>query len=133
MNQEILSEFLDLDEEKRTLEARLKQVKARLEELEPQVVREFEAEGVSKITVRGRTVYLQRELSPKLGEGFTTEDAVEALKSGGFSDLVKESYNYQTIKAFFKERESQGEEPIPDELQGVFTFNEIYRARTRKG
>jgi hypothetical protein len=91
MNMEQLKEFVCLENRKRDLDAELKGVKAKLDELEEALVPQFIEAGLTKATVDGRTVSLAQEIYASPLDG--RERVVEALKASELAQYVSENYN----------------------------------------
>lgn len=102
MNIEQLKRFVALTEEKKALDEKKKQIDAELDEVEVSIVKDFEAEGVQKMSIDGRTVYLAEDLycSPLEGD---REAVIKALRSAGMRSMVKPNYNTQTLTAYVRE------------------------------
>jgi hypothetical protein len=101
MNMEQLKEFVCLENRKRDLDAELKGVKARLDELEEALVPQFIEDGLTKATVDGRTVSLAQEIYASPLDG--RERVVEALKASELAQYVSENYNTNSLSAFVRE------------------------------
>jgi hypothetical protein len=101
MNMEQLKEFVCLENRKRDLDAELKGVKARLDELEEALVPQFIEDGVQSMKVDGRTVSLAQEIYASPLDG--RERVVEALKASELAQYVSENYNTNSLSAFVRE------------------------------
>lgn len=115
---------------KRELEAELRQVQDRLNELEPGLVDMFSEEGIQRTTVDGYTAYLQEEVwaSPLNGD---IAALCAALKEAGFGDMVAETVNRQTLSAWVREHRKDGE-PLPPAVEPVISVTAGYRLRAKK-
>lgn len=101
MNMEQLKEFVCLENRKRDLDAELKGVKAKLDELEEVLIPQFIEAGLTKATVDGRTVSLAQEIYASPLDG--RERVVEALKASELAQYVSENYNTNSLSAFVRE------------------------------
>jgi hypothetical protein len=101
MNMEQLKEFVCLENRKRDLDAELKGVKAKLDELEEALVPQFIEDGVQSMKVDGRTVSLAQEIYASPLDG--RERVVEALKASELAQYVSENYNTNSLSAFVRE------------------------------
>jgi hypothetical protein len=118
---------VDLHKEKRDLEARLKATNAEIETLEDEAGAELVESGVQNMRVNDRSIYLAEELYV----GAEDKEAVcEVLKAMGMEDLVKESYNTNTLSAYVRELERTGE-GVPFALADVIKINRRTRVRVR--
>ena len=105
MNMEQLKEFVSLEGQKITLDAELKQVKQKLDELEELLVPQFIEDGVPSITVdvegHTRTVRIEQEVyASPLND---REEVIEALRASELGQYVAENYNTQSLTAFVRE------------------------------
>lgn len=101
MNMEQLKEFVCLENRKRDLDAELKGVKAKLDELEEVLIPQFIEAGLTKATVDGRTVSLAQEIYASPLDG--RERVIEALKASELAQYVSENYNTNSLSAFVRE------------------------------
>jgi hypothetical protein len=101
MNMEQLKEFVALEKRKRDLDAELKAVAARLDDLEQALVPQFVTDGVVSMKLGGYTVYLAQDVyaSPLNGRS----QVIAALKASELAQYVSENYNTQSLKAFVRE------------------------------
>ncbi len=125
----LLQEFVNMDKQKRELDTDLKQIKKRLEELEPVLLDQLAQAGIQNMKIDGVTVYILRQLWAQALA--SNEEICEALRAAGLQDYVKEGYNSQSISAYFRELEKQ-DEPLPSELAGKIGTTEKFSLRTRK-
>ena len=114
----------DLDDE-------IAAVKARMEEIHPAVLEHFQVSGTQRTTVDGRTLYLKRDLYVGRANGITQERACEALREAGLGDFVAERYNANTVSAYMRELDRQGDQ-LPAVLEGILVVNETFRILVRK-
>lgn len=123
--------YLELTERRRELEDRLAAVKAEAAEVERDVLDGFAADGIDRMTVDGRTVYLHSQIWASRPEGVETEDVVAALHSAGLGHMVNERYSSQTISAYLRDLEREGEE-LPPALVGRLEPTVKFSARVRR-
>lgn len=127
-------QWAELDQQRAALEAEVKKVKAQLAELEPRVLEHFERNGIQSIKAGGRTVYLERKLWACKAEGVEApgKDLHDILARAGYPEYASEGVSWQGLSAFFREREKDGEEPVPAELREWFGVSEQFKIRGRK-
>ena len=125
-----LREFVSLTGRKRDLEAELRQVQDRLNELEPGLVDMLVEEGIQRTTVDGYTAYLQEDVWASPLDG-NIAGLCAALKVAGFGDMVAETVNRQTLSAWVRERRKDGE-PLPPAVEPVISIIAGYRLRAKK-
>ncbi len=116
------------------MEKMITQLRAPLEE---QALSRFEQLGVNNFNIDGRTIYVQREWWAKSKENVA--DTIAALKAcPETAPFVKETFNTQTLSAYFRERRLANEEldeplyPTP-ELEATVDFSEKVTVRSRQG
>lgn len=135
MNADLLKEFVRLTAQKRDAEAQLKDLKARLDELEPQVSDGFIDDGVQSVNIDGYTVYLNRKLfaGPKDGDKTAMIEALSGLDED-WSFLVQDTVNHNQLQARVRECEldDQGMPILPPELAETMTVYEQFRVGARK-
>lgn len=138
---EKVQRFAELYDKKKELKDQLGDVKEQLEKLEEELTPEFEKAGVPNISVNGRTIYIHKQLWAGYKE--SREQALEALKKAGLEDYVYETYNTNSLSAYFREvyRDAEDEQGFIDdpenilgpELKGAIKLTEKVSLRSRKG
>lgn len=123
--------YVELRRRQKELEAEAKAIKDEADALEQSLLEDFASEGLDRMTVDGNTVYLHRQLWAKVANDVSRSEVVSAMKEAGASHFVHETYNHQTISAWLRELESEGEE-LPAELQGLIEGHERYSLRVRR-
>jgi uncharacterized protein YeeX (DUF496 family) len=101
MNIEQLKEFVCLDKRKKDLDAELKQTNQRIAELEEALIPQFVEDGVDRMTIDSRTIYLLQKVSASPLN--SREDVIDALKQSELGQYVAENYNTQSLTAFVNE------------------------------
>lgn len=115
---DLLDQFVAATERKRKLEADLRVVKDEITPLTEQLLEQFAEEGVSgkRHAATGRLVSITRKVWARAAGGDKTA-ASAALKKAGLGDYVEESFNTNSLSAYFREqvkaRESEGQ-PVTD-------------------
>jgi hypothetical protein len=132
-----------------SLKAHVAMLQKVTDSLEPEIVERFQSLGQQSVSLRGVTVYLAREVWPKvlddgLSDGPDADAAsaardrlVEALSSDPQTDyLVRKSYNHQTLRGFLLNECEEDPDTmlpeIPEHLAGILGVSERYRARVLK-
>ena len=122
----LVSEYAALTEERRKLEAEVKRMAADLAAREEVLLEEYAQYGIQNIkTTAGQTVYLNREIFAKLVGDH--EEALDAFRTAGLGDFVKETVNAQTLRAYVREMD----EELPEGLQPYIDITEVFRMRMR--
>lgn len=112
---------------KKELEEKVKSVNSEIERLDRELSDAMAEVECPNFAHGGSTFYLNSRLyaSPKAG---MAEDMIQALKTHGFGDIVKETVNAQTLASFCKEQIAlSGEkEELPGWLAAVVsTFDKV--------
>ena len=128
----VTEEYAIQMDERNRLEAELSAVKKRLADLEPDVLKWFEAQGLSSAKLSdGRTIYLRRELWAGRADGVDNEEACSALIASGLTDLVEPHYNVNTLSAYLRELDKNGD-PLPPPMQGKIIVREVFKVGSRR-
>lgn len=130
MNADNLRDWVRLTEQKREVEAELREINGQLSALETVLLDQFADGGMQSVTAHGYTVYLQRELSCGLAEAVDKETAIKALEDAGLGSCLMLSAG--SLKSLVREHMEAGEDVLPAELKGLIKVSEFYRVRTRK-
>jgi len=132
----LCTEFAQLAEEKRLAKDSLEDVSVQCADLEKELLARFQSGGLTKIGVlvgqgRSMTVSLRRELWASRPHGVEPQPLCDALKAAGLSDLVRESYQSNTLSSWMRELErDENDMPIlPPELEGVLVPVEKFSVR----
>jgi hypothetical protein len=130
MNSEQLKRFVALEERRKELEGEIDRIKAEAAELESALMPQFEQEGVERISIDGRTVFIERRLwaSAKNGD---KQALCKALKRAHLSEFVQETFNSQSLSALVREWDRDGR-PMPPSLREVLEVSEVFKLRTRR-
>jgi hypothetical protein len=121
------------------LEKMITKVRAPLEE---QALSRFEQMGINNFNIDGRTVYLHREWWAKSKDG-NVERTIAALKAcEETAPFVKETFNTQSLSAYFRERRLALEGDVADHdgalyptqaIEDAVDFSEKISVRSRQG
>ena len=130
-----LDQFVALKDRKADLERQLRLVKDELAPLEQALLEEFAAEGVSgkRHAGTGKLVSISRRIWARAIEG-DKPSACEALREAGLDEFVAESFNTNSLSAYFREllrEENEAGDPVtdldellPEELLGHIELTE---------
>ena len=131
-----LRPYVQLIKKKTQLEEQLRDVKARLDVLEPQIAESFQKEGIQSTNVDGYTVYLNRQLWAGATDGHKEAmfKVLKAYPDESWSFLVKDNVNSQQLSARVREceQDADGMPILPDELQEVIKVSEVFKIGARK-
>ena len=137
---QMMKELVDLNTQKKGLEANLKSIKAQMGELEPKVLDHFMNNGIQKITIDGGTVYLHTQMWAGVYRGEDGNDpdsvawprAIKALDDAGLNEFIQTRFNSQSLSGFVRELAKDDEE-VPSEFEGAITVTDKISIRVRKG
>jgi len=130
MNAEQLRTYVNLEQQRLDLEARIDAIKKETAELEASLLPQFEQDAIDRISIDGRTVYVERKLWAKAKDG--DKSAVcKALKRCRLGDYVEESYNTNSLSAYIRELDREGKQLSPS-LATVLDVSEVFKLRTRR-
>lgn len=130
MNMEQLRRFVEIEEIRKSLESQIEQLKAEAAQLESLILTDFEHDGVDRVTLDGKTIFIERRLwaSAKNGD---KQALCKALKRARLSEFVQETFNSQSLSALVREWDREGR-PIPPSLREVLEVSEVFKLRTRR-
>jgi len=111
------------------LDTQLKALKQQYDELEPQVIDYMTKEGLQRLTVDGRTVYVNRQIWASVDK--TNPQSLGILRENGLSDFIEEKVNGQRISAYVREYDKSGED-IPGWCNEALRITEKFSVGMRK-
>jgi len=130
MDTSLLTQFCDLETQKRALEVRLAQVKERQEALEAPILEHFSANGIQNVQVNGFTLYIHRQWWARPRDGDQAA-ACAALRAVELHDLVRETCNAAQVSAYVRELKRQKLE-VPEPVEAAFVITEAFSLRAQK-
>lgn len=129
---EVVRRYAALESQRLALEEEAAKIKTEQDAIREQVLSFFQNEGIDSVKTPDRTLYLLRRVDAGRAEGVSTEDCLTALQSRGWEDYAPRRVNWQGLSAVFREREAEGEEPVPEELRDRFACKESFRVGSRR-
>lgn len=134
----LLHEYVELIHRKRELESQLRQVKEQLGEtegsgpgaMERRALEYFGQNGVQSLKLNGMTLYVNRQLWAHAKDGDFVAGCL-ALKEAGLGDFVAERFNVQSLSAWVRERDRNGE-PLPEAFKDRIEVSEVFRLGARR-
>lgn len=114
---------------KEACDAALELAKDELQRAEQAALDAFERAGIQSIKLDGRTTYLRRDLYASTRKG-AKEALIAALRHHELADLVGETVSGQSLSAYVREREREGDE-VPPEIAEHITVAEVFRVGER--
>lgn len=146
----LVTTWLNLDEQKRALDAELDDVKAQLALAEERALTAIEngrADGVNfeGVKVNGRSIYISTDFWPKAVDN-NKPALCAALKAEGLEQYVKEDFNTQSLRGYTNEcirnyrallpvEERVNLNPVdalPQRLRGKLDFSVVTHLKSRK-
>lgn len=121
-------DYVRMTREKRELDAASRKLGEALAEMERQMLDAWVEDGRQSETVDGYTAYLSSRQWARPRDGDRSR-VVSVLGALGMGDMV--TYNTQSLSAWFKERESSGEE-VPGTLAEVVDLSTEHSINVRK-
>ncbi len=128
---DLADELKATKDEKKALDAQVKEVNARIETLDKELSDAMANTECEKFTRNGSTFYLNSRLfaSPMAGN----KDAIIAApKENGYGDIVTETVNANTLASFCKEQMAANEDELPEWLTPVVNIFEKVTVGIRK-
>ena len=122
---EMADELKAAKEHKKDLEAQVKDVNARIDELDKALSDAMAESELEKFTRNGSTFYLNSRLyaSPR----------AEMKEAMGYGDLITQTVNANTLSSFCKEQREANKDVIPDWLAEVVNTHDKITVGIRKG
>jgi hypothetical protein len=129
--------FIEIMEKIRAHEGEIDDLKEKKKALEEKLLANFRKAGIDRVTVEGKTIWLRRDV--RASAGGNMEGLVSALREEGQDEFIKESVNANTLSAWVREFDPNGDLP-PDEIKkklppavaAVISVTETYSLALRK-
>ncbi|KKN45153.1 hypothetical protein LCGC14_0686060 [marine sediment metagenome] len=132
-----LKPYVELVKKKALLEQQLAETKARLAKLEPEIVEQFQENGVQRMSCDGYTIHLIRKIwaAAVNGDKKAMYTALSALDDETWSFLVEDNVNANRLAARVRECEDDddGMPILPAELVDVIKVSEVFKIGAQKG
>ena len=131
-----VEEYASLISERIDLEARIKEIIARVTEIEKPILDNWLDRGISKLTITTkdakRTIFISTKFVCQKRGGVPKEDICDLLRSHGLEFLVNPSYEPSALKSQIREWYEEDPESIPKDLKEKLYIEEIPLLRTTK-
>ena len=128
----LIDDLQDLRNQKEELENSLKAVNAELEEVEKQVIENFVNSEVDSVKRNGKTYSLKNEtFASAIAE--EKDNLFAALRNNEAGELVQETVNANSLRAFVKELKTNNDGNIPEWILPFITVFEKTKISVRKG
>ena len=130
MDADVVRRYTTLRQRERERKAEAGALKEEADALEQEILEQFAAEGIDSVRIDGKTVYLHRTLWARTEKDVDREAVCGALQEIGLGHFVSETYNANTLSAWMRDLDREGEE-LPTELKGLVKGEEVYQVRVR--
>ena len=128
---ELADQLKDLRDTKKNLEQQLKDINARLDEKDTALATAM-AESETQNFTRAGTMFCLTNTTRASAAAERKEELFDALRSGGFGDLIYETINANSLSAFVKEQIAENMNTLPDWLDGLVNLYEKATVGVRK-
>ena len=108
-----LKRYLKLRDKEVELKAKLSEVQDEKGEVQKNILSYYERQGITSLTVDGKTMYVNRQLWARTAGAMP--DVVAALEAVGMGTLVKQTVSTQSLSSYCRELDDENK-PIPDPL-----------------
>lgn len=119
---EKIKQLIEIKKQLDELDAQTKKLKAEFEALGPEVIQYLEQEGLDRVTMDGRTVFVRRQLWASVKKD---PFALDILRDNGLGDFIEEKVNSQRISSYVREFEKNGQE-IPEWCSEALNISEKF-------
>lgn len=128
MNIELIKTYIEIKTKLKHHTEEEAKYKAIALELEEKIIEEFNQDGINRITVEGKTVYISKTIWPKI---IDKQKAIDILKASEYSHYITEQYNTKQLAALLKELiENEGK--LPDSFTGYIEVSEVFKPKMIK-
>lgn len=117
INLEGFKKFIELEEERKCLEKKIKEIKAEKATLEAELIDQLENSDLdNKISLAGKTIYVKTITTASISD---QQAAIELLKQTGYEYVIKEKYDIRSVGSLIKEIIEENGEELPTEWNGI--------------
>ena len=129
---ELADKLKELKDRKKELETEVKNLSSEIECVDLELSDAMADAECGRFSHSGSTFYLNTRLyaSPAAG---CRDDLIFALKNNGYSDIVTETVNANTLASFVKEQKAINADEVPAWLADVVNIHEKVSVGIRKG
>ena len=121
----------NLRDEKKDLEQQMKTLNAQLDETDFALAAAM-AESETQNFTRAGMIFCLTNTTRASAMAEQKEALFEALRAGGYGDLIYETVNANSLSAFVKEQIMENDEALPDWLNGLVNVYERTTVGVRK-
>ena len=128
---ELADRLKNLRDEKKDLEQQMKALNAQLDETDFALASAM-AESETQNFTRASMTFCLTNTTRASAMAEQKEALFEALRAGGYGDLIYETVNANSLSAFVKEQMTENDETLPDWLDGLVNVYERTTVGVRK-
>ena len=128
---ELADRLKNLRDEKKDLEQQMKALNAQLDETDFALAAAM-AESETQNFTRAGMIFCLTNTTRASAMAEQKEALFEALRAGGYGDLIYETVNANSLSAFVKEQMTENDETLPDWLDGLVNVYEKTTVGVRK-
>jgi hypothetical protein len=135
MDNDTIRRFAELTDAIRKHEDDIDALKAERAELEATLLEQYRTDGVQRVTLGNRTVWIDRKIWASVGG----PELIPALKEVGLEAFCKETVNAQTLSGWVREADPDGAlgpdeiiAKLPEPVRPYIKISEVYRLMVRK-
>jgi len=123
---DIAVEYAELSAQKKALDAELRKVKEKKDELQATLIKVFEERGIARLTVAGQTLYPYARTYLRLVDKSQAFDAARKLEEAGLGDAIV--LGTQRLTSVYNE----DPEAFPPSISAMFEPQETWYIGSRK-
>ena len=126
-----VSQFAQLENRRRELEAALDAVSKRANKLKGPILEDMAIHGIDNLSAHGLSIFSRVDRFVRKRTGVDTETVCEALRRMGREDMVSDGYSASSLKSLVVEMMTE-DQPVPEYLAGLLEIGEVVNLVTRK-
>lgn len=120
-----LKKFANLYLARKKIREKDKELTARLMEMQTPLIDHLLDHGLLNLPLKGgNTISMRPRIVPKMKNGATREQVMQALIRDGLGDLVSDNYNTNQLSSYLSDLE-KSDEPLPKHLSEVIEIDRI--------
>ena len=131
LNVTLIGNYVDLVDKAADLDSKLKSVKAEMKVMEQSVLDELSRGEIQRLSIRGRTVFIQQQRWTRVKTDVDDILAIAVLDGMDLGDFHRERITIQTVSAWVREQIKQ-EIEIPPEFLEVFEITPVFKVGITK-
>ena len=130
LNTDIIKQWIELDNRRKTHEEDIDKIKTDMNFLEEAILENFATEGIDSCRVNGFTISPKKNVFAVIVDG-DKDRAAQALRDAGYGQYIVETINTRSLSSLVSDLIKE-EGKLPDEFNGAITTFEKMRLRKTK-